>query len=94
MNMRDKNGETASERCARKFLNGTLYGQRDCNTEMLVADGGRVYMTLYGTKIAYRVDNKVYLLSNFSNSGTMLTKSRQRALERAALNAGLTVEEV
>jgi len=91
MNMRDKNGETASERVARKFLSGELYGKTDCNTELEIGHGGRVYMTLYGTRIAWAVSGRVHIMSGFAMSGTALTKSRQRALESAAMAQGMSV---
>jgi hypothetical protein len=90
MYMRDKNGEHASERVARKFLDGD-FTRPDCHTATEVADGGRVYMTLYGTRIAYMVSGVVYILSGFPFSGSALTKARQAALANRALRLGLKV---
>lgn len=91
MYMRDKNGETASERVARKFLSGELYGKTDCNTELEIDHRGRIYMTLYGTRIAWAVSGRVHIMSGFPMSDTALTKARQRALERMARAQGITV---
>jgi len=93
MYMRDKNGEHASQRVARKFFNGDLLGKVDCNTSCEIDDGGRIYMTLYGTRIAYAVSGRLYLLSGFAQSGSALTKARQRALVARAHELGLTVKD-
>jgi hypothetical protein len=91
MAQRDKNGETASERVARRFLDGDLYGKRDANCELEIANGGRIYLTLYGTRIAYAVSGVVYILTGFKHSGTKLTKDRQKAVMDLALKRGMTV---
>ena len=91
MTQRDKNGDTASERVAKKFLSGELYGKKDANTTMEVANGGRLYMLFYGTRIARAVSGAVHILSGFEHSGTKTTKERQHALVVEAQRQGMVV---
>lgn len=90
MNMRDKNGETASERIARKAFEGHCF--TDCNTTVEPeADSESVAVRLYGTKIASIGGQYIAFRLAHPCDGTMLTKSRKRALEREALRRGYSV---
>lgn len=89
MNMKDKNGETASQRIARKFLTQTLT-RKDCNTSQL-----NNVLTLYRTPIARLSpsENTVYILSNNATAyPTRLTASRIHAIALYARKLGMHVE--
>jgi len=93
MAQRDKNGETASQRIARKtFEQGMKAWFKDANTQNRY---GNIY--LYGTKIAeYRVDSVKYLfiVKNHDFVGSRLTKERKQALINEANKRNVTVKYV
>lgn len=94
MAQRDKNGENASERIARKFLDGQTINE--CNT-VSTNDSieGIVNLLLYNSLIArYCKETKKLLINNDHQfSGSRLTKERKHALEIEANKLNITVIE-
>jgi len=91
MAQRDKNGENASERVARKFLNGEAF--TDCNTTSTPACLGH-NLSLYGTQIAWINGAKtlVRILGDHAFDDSRLTKERKRAIVFLAGRKGIKVE--
>lgn len=102
MNQRDKNGETASERIARKVFEGE--GVSECNTVTVYKPSSKagcfhVNIILYGTPIArlfLNTEDKpetLRILRNELHLDTRLTRSRKQALRNEAVRRGVKVVE-
>lgn len=92
MAQRDKNGETASERIARKFLAGEEVNE--CNTYTIKIVNG-TNLILYNSRIAWLNDARDYLhiYDDHQFSGSRLTKERKHAIITQAKRMGKIVEE-
>ncbi len=79
MAQRDKNGETASERIARKFLSGE--GVNECNTTT-TTEGRKIHLQLYYSRIATFDLKKrtVFIYNNHQFSGSRLSNERKQAI--------------
>lgn len=92
MAMRDKNGENADERTARKFFDGTL-DRVDCNCVQLDTEHTRTFV-LHSTWIATLSQTGLRIRGeDHAFSGSRLTKSRKHALKLEAKRRGIAVLE-
>ena len=91
MAMRDKNGENANERIARKFLRGERVNE--CNTKSIDQARGTRSLRLCNAEIAFIAAGILFINDYHQFSDSRLTKGRKQALRMQAKSLGIEIRE-
>jgi len=91
MAMRDKNGENASERIARKFLSGEHVNE--CNTKSIIYARSIRALRLYNAEIAFIAVGVLFINDYHQFSDSKLTKEHKQALREQAKKLGIEISE-